>query len=232
MDAPPNHVTGPSHAKGSARDASRDAPLAGFGGATTGKIGMWVFLATDTMSFGGLLLAYAVLRTRSGSWPDPAARYDRTLAAALTFVLLISGVTMSAAVAAARQGKRSLARVLIALTALVGLAFLAGQLAEYHALVTVRHIGLTVDHAAATFILITTYHGLHVLVGVALLAVIACRREIWHEASHARPGAGNAHRRADTAGVLEVASLYWQFVDVVWIVIFTVLYLLPPVIRG
>ena len=232
MDAPPNHVTGPTRAKGSAGDASREATPAGFGGATTGKIGMWVFLATDTMSFGGLLLAYAVLRARSGSWPDPAARSDRASAAGLTFVLLISGATMSAAVAAARQGKRGLARVLIVLTALAGLAFLAGQAAEYHALVTVRHIGLTADHAAATFILITTYHGLHVLVGVVLLAVIASRREIWREPGRARPGAGNAHRQADTAGVLEVTSLYWQFVDVVWIVIFTVLYLLPSVIHG
>jgi len=159
-------------------------------------------------------------------------RTDRALAAVLTFVLLTSGATMSAAGAAARQGRRRLSRVLIALTALAGLAFLAGQAAEYHALVTIRHIGLTTDHAAGTFILITTYHGLHVLVGVVALAIIACRRQIWRAPADPRPRAGDAHRRVDVTGTLEVASLYWQFVDVVWIVIFTALYLIPPVIRG
>jgi cytochrome c oxidase subunit 3 len=226
MDAPSNHLADPS-------DATVGRPQqSGFGGATTGKIGLWVFLATDTMSFGSLLLAYAVLRARSVSWPDPATRTDRTLAAALTFVLLISGATMSAAVVAARQGRRGFARVLIVLTALAGLAFLAGQAAEYHALLTVRHIGLTADHASATFTLITTYHGLHVLVGVLLLAVIASKPGIWRDPNHVQDEVANAHPPADAAGILEVASLYWQFVDLVWIVIFTVLYLLPPVIHG
>lgn len=226
MSAPSNQLTGRTDSPGGR------AALSGFGTASTGKIGMWVFLATDAMGFGGLLLATAVLRTRSISWPDAGVRTDRALAAALTFVLLMSGATMSASVAAARQGRRRLSRVLIALTALAGLAFLAGQVTEYHALVTVRHIGLTTDHAAGTFMLITAYHGLHVLIGVVVLAVIACRRQIWPAPADARPRAGNAHRRVDITGLLEVASLYWQFVDVVWIVIFTALYLIPPVIRG
>lgn len=174
---------------------------------------MWVFLVTDAMGFAGLLLAYAILRVRAGSWPDPGERFDRSLAGALTFVLLFSGATMTAAVAAAREGKLGAARLLTALTALAGLAFVAGQVAEFHALSTARHLGLTADHAAALFYVITGYHGLHVLIGVVVLTVVASRR-------------------AMKVGVVEVVSLYWQFVDVLWIVIFAALYLLPPVARG
>jgi heme/copper-type cytochrome/quinol oxidase subunit 3 len=194
-------------------DANTVSRRRGFGGASAGKIGMWVFLATDAMGFGGLLLAYAVLRTRAGFWPDPAARFGSPLAGAMTFVLLFSGATMTAAVAAARDGKTGAARLLAALTAFAGLAFVAGQAMEFHALATTRHLGLTADHAAALFYVITGYHGLHVLVGVVVLVSIAVRR-------------------AATKGVIEVVSLYWQFVDLVWIVIFTALYLLPPVMRG
>lgn len=168
---------------------------------------------TDAMGFAGLLLAYAILRTRAGSWPDPAVRFDLSLAGAMTFVLLFSGATITAAVAAARDGKVGAARLLTALTALAGLAFVVGQAAEFYALSTARHLGLTADHASALFYVITGYHGLHVLVGVAVLLVVATRR-------------------AATVGVVEVVSLYWQFVDVVWIVIFAALYLLPPVVRG
>lgn len=182
-------------------------------GASVGRIGMWVFLATDVMGFAGLLLAYAMLRVRAGAWPDPATRFDRPLAAALTFILLFSGGTMTAAVAAAREGRERAARVLTALTAVCGFFFLAGQAIEFQALATTRHVGLTADHAAALFYVITAYHGLHVLVGVGLLATTSARA------------------RADGA-TLQVISLYWQFVDVVWLVIFTALYLLPPVLHG
>jgi cytochrome c oxidase subunit 3 len=196
-----------------------------------GKVGMLVFLATDAMGFGGLLIAYAVLRTRAASWPDPATRFDRPLAGALTFVLLLSGATITAAVTAAREGKRTTARALIALTALGGVAFVTGQAAEFHALARTRHLGLTADHAAALFYVITGYHSLHVLIGVLVLVGVTLR-------CFGAPPTGQTARidtvkdRSDAANILEVASLYWQFVDLVWIVIFTALYLLPPVMHG
>ena len=224
--APEKGTTNPARSNGSGGVAAFGARSSRAGSlGSVGKIGMWVFLATDAMGFAGLLWAYAVLRTRATSWPDPAARTDRALAAALTFTLLLSGATMTAAVAAARRGERRAARFLIALTAVAGLGFVAGQAAEFHALLTVRHVGLSADHAAATFYLITGYHGLHVLVGVVVLLVVGSRQDIW-----IAPGAGG--RRAPAAGILEVTSLYWQFVDVVWIVLFTVLYLLPRMSHG
>jgi heme/copper-type cytochrome/quinol oxidase subunit 3 len=192
---------------------------------------MWVFLGTDAMGFGGLLLAYAMLRARAPAWPDPAMRFDRSLAGALTFVLLFSGGTMSAAVAAMREGRVAAARVLMLVTALAGIAFTVGQGLEFHALATTRHLGLTADHAAALFYVITGYHGLHVLAGVLILAVVASRSSP-RAPSTAAAVPGGALDPRGRIGTLEVVSLYWQFVDLLWIVLFTALYLLPPVVRG
>lgn len=204
------------------------------GGGSLGKVGMWTFLATDAMGFGGLLLAYAVLRTRAPGWPDPALRHDRPLAGALTFVLLVSGATMSGAVAALRARNRPLARTLLALTVLCGAVFLAGQAAEFHDLATARDVGLGADLAASFFYVITGYHGLHVLVGLLVLAALGLRSGSIPAAGPAS-GTASAPEAEDVARAIrawDVASLYWQFVDAVWIVIFTALYLLPPMAPG
>ena len=174
-----------------------------------GRVGMWVFLATDAMGFAGLLLAQALLRARDASWPDPAVRFDRGLASALTLILLISGATMASAVAAVRAEHWAKARRLLVVTAVLGALFVAGQAHEFQALIG-RHVGLTTDHAAGLFFVIAGYHGLHVIVGVAILLAVALGRKV----------------------SIEVAALYWQFVDVAWIVIFTVIYLLPAASRG
>ena len=186
-------------------------------GMEPGKLGMVIFLATDVMGFGGLLLAYAVLRVRERVWPDPALRFDRMTASLLTFALLLSGASMGAALAAARAGRRATARRWLVATALLGLVFLAGQAAEFRALAVERHVGLTLDHAASLFYVIAGYHGLHVLVGGVMLGLLA---------------SGPARAERAGPGVLEVAALYWQFVDLIWIVIFTAIYLLPPGSRG
>jgi len=180
-----------------------------------GKVGMWVFLATDAMGFAGLLLAYALLRARAAAWPDPAVRFDRGLAGLLTLVLLVSGATMTSAIAAAKAERWALARRLLIVTGGLGLVFALGQLIEFRALVVARHVGLATDHAAGLFFVIAGYHGLHVIVGVALLLGFAL---------------GGRHSARNAS--IEAAALYWHFVDVAWIVIFTVLYLLPAVPRG
>jgi len=174
---------------------------------------MWVFLATDAMGFAGLLLAEALLRARDASWPDPGVRFDRGLAGVLTVALLVSSATMASAVAAARAERWRVARRLVLITAALGVAFVLGQLIEFRALLVDRHVGLATDHAAGLFFVIAGYHGLHVIIGVAVLLALGARN-------------------ARGASSIEVAALYWQFVDVAWIVIFTVLYLLPAVHRG
>jgi len=186
-----------------------------------GKLGVIIFLATDTMGFGGLFVAYADLRVRAETWPDPGLRFARGTAAFLTVVLLASGATMSAAREAARAGGGAACRRWLAATAALGLAFVAGQAFEFRALVVERHVGLTLDHAASLFYVIAGYHGLHVIVGILWLVGLASK------AASASPN-GRESRGVD----VEIASLYWQFVDLVWIVIFTLVYLLPVPARG
>src|SRR5450432_1654587 len=170
-----------------------------------GAAGMWTFLATDAMGFGALFIAYAMLRVRAESWPDPRARLALAPVAAMTFALLTSSLTMTLAARAARG--RARAGWLLATLAL-GLAFLVGELLEYrHFLAAAQPVGLSRDLFASTFYAITGYHGLHILAGAVCLSALLLRR---------------VEQRT-----LEVVALYWHFVDLAWMPIFTFLYLLP-----
>lgn len=170
-----------------------------------GAAGMWTFLATDAMGFGALFIAYAMLRVRAESWPDPRARLALAPVVAMTFALLTSSLTMTLAVRAGRG--RARAGWLLATLAL-GLAFLGGELLEYgHLLAAAPPMRLGSDLFASTFYALTGYHGLHVLAGVVCLSAVLL---------------GRAEQRT-----LEVVALYWHFVDLAWMPIFTFLYLLP-----
>jgi cytochrome c oxidase subunit 3 len=173
--------------------------------ARVGVAGMWTFLATDAMGFGGLFIAYAMLRVRAESWPDPRARLALAPVAAMTLALLTSSLTMTLAVRAGRGRARA---GWLAATLAFGLVFLVGELLEYRHLwtaATPTRVGS--DIFASTFYALTGYHGLHVLAGVVCLSVVSLRR---------------AGQRT-----LEVVALYWHFVDLAWMPIFTFLYLLP-----
>jgi heme/copper-type cytochrome/quinol oxidase subunit 3 len=167
---------------------------------------MWTFLATDAMGFGGLFFAYGVLRVRASAWPDPRAHLSLALVAAMTFALLASAFTMTQATRATAPRARL---AWLGATIGLGLAFLWGEIAEY------RHLASAADPVrlrggdlyGETFYALTGYHGLHVAAGVVGLLVLALR---------------GAQPRS-----LEVAALYWQFVDLAWMPIFTFVYLLP-----
>jgi cytochrome c oxidase subunit 3 len=206
--------------------ASREstAEPAVLGGARGGKIGMWVFLVTDGMGFGALLAAYAVLRARAAVWPEPSSRLSIPLAAAMTLALLTSSTTVMLALGAARAERRAAARAWLAVTIACGLAFLGGQAYEYHHLLTgPSRMGFSTDLFGSTFYALTGYHGLHVLAGVSYLGALLAR------GARTR----NARTRGSRTGplapeVLEVAALFWHFVDLAWVPIFTFVYLLPP----
>ena len=186
-------------------------------GATTrpsAKLGMWLFLVADAMSFAALLLAYGVLRLESRSWPAPGSRLGIPFTAGLTFLLICSSVTMVLAVAAAREKRKRALVAWLLLTMLGGLLFLGGQAHEYTLLIRDRGMGLGVDQMSSTFFVCTGFHGAHVLAGVILLGVVAGR---------AARGRYDGKARAD--GV-EVAGLFWHFVDLVWILVFTFVYLI------
>jgi cytochrome c oxidase subunit 3 len=179
-----------------------------------GKLGMWLFLAGDAMSFGGLIVGYGILRHASTQWPVPAEVLGINLTALMTFVLIISSVTMVLSLSAIQHGDRAKFNKFMGLTILGGLFFLGCQAYEWTHLIghTLPEHNLTFskDLFVTTFFVLTGFHGMHVTGGViynicVLLAVNRGR----YEAKH-----------------VEIAGLYWHFVDLVWILIFTFVYLL------
>jgi heme/copper-type cytochrome/quinol oxidase subunit 3 len=174
-----------------------------------GKIGMWMFLASDAMGFGGLLMAYAILRVRADQWPDAQERLAILQAAFMTAALVTSSFTITMALRAARAGRDTARLVWLAATIVLGISFLGGQALEYQHLVQGPNpMGLGTDLFASTFYAITGYHGLHVLAGVVMLVALLL-------ASRPRPR------------TLEVVTIFWHFVDLAWIPIFSFVYLLP-----
>ncbi|MGZ5958652.1 MAG: cytochrome c oxidase subunit 3 [Myxococcales bacterium] len=187
-----------------------------FGRASAGKIAMWIFLVSDGLSFAGLLLSYGILRGESAVWrhPDEPA-LGIAFTAGLTFLLICSSVTMVFAYEAALQGLKKRAALFLGLTALGGALFLLGQYSEYFGIL---HPGLTKEGLvfgqsayASTFYVITSFHGAHVLSGTLYILVTLAR---WM-------------RGRATAAQIELLGLFWHFVDLVWILVFTIVYLIP-----
>jgi cytochrome c oxidase subunit 3 len=201
------------HGHGGPAAWPRDAQ---YGTATPGKIGMWIFLLSDALSFGGLLLAYGILRGGSDVWHHPGEPHlGVNFTAGLTFLLICSSVTMVLAYAAAAEGRRSQASLFLALTALGGILFLVGQ---YHEYFGIWHPGLTKEGLvfgqsayASTFYVTTSFHGMHVFSGVLYILITLVR---------------NVRGRA-TANDIELLGLFWHFVDLIWILVFTFIYLIP-----
>ena len=188
-----------------------------FGSATNGKIGMWVFLSTDGLTFAGFLLGYGILRARNPEWPDPAHYLGIGLSALATFILICSSVTMVLAQAAGEEKDRKNLLRFLGLTVFGGLIFLGIQVYEYTHLV---HTGMIFwDFAkgppqfASTFYLVTGFHGFHVFSGVVYLM------SIFGRAVAGKYDDGNMNE-------VEIAGLFWHFVDLVWILVFTFIYLI------
>ena len=180
-----------------------------------GVLGMWIFLGTDAAGFGGLLIAYGALRARAAAWPDPHQRFSLALAAAMTFALLASSLTMSLAVSGAQRGSRRAALGWLGTTVLAALAFLGGAAIEYsHLLSAAPAVGLTTDLSASVFYVITGFHGAHVVAGLIYLGALLV---------------SGTRRPRLSPGTWEVAALFWHFVDFAWVAIFFALYLLPTV---
>jgi len=176
-----------------------------------GKFAIWLFLATEVMFFSGLIGAYIVLRSASNSWPDPQERLAVDITAFNTFLLITSSWTMVKAVFAAKAGDKGKLLAWLALTILIGSSFVSIQVYEYIQLI---HEGAIpkVDIFWSTFYAMTGFHGTHVVVGVIWLLTV------WFKAL------GGAYTAKNNLGV-ELAGLYWHFVDLVWVLLFTIVYL-------
>ncbi|MEZ5363683.1 MAG: cytochrome c oxidase subunit 3 [Bryobacterales bacterium] len=178
------------------------------------KLGMWLFLISDALTFATLLVCYSYLRI-ANDWPHPFTFSPGILFSTLmTLVLLSSSLTMVFGVAAAQAGDRKKAAKWVWMTALGGVIFVALHLTEWNHLI---HEGVTpfsnpwgAPLFGGTFYLITGLHMTHVAIGVVYLSVIATRFS-----------AGKY-----TAEDVEVSGLYWHFVDLVWMFVFPLIYLL------
>jgi heme/copper-type cytochrome/quinol oxidase subunit 3 len=178
-----------------------------------GKLGMWIFLAADAMSFGGLLAGYGALRYGDPTWPHPATVLGIQLTAFMTFLLICSSVTMVEALASIRHGNQAGLRKFLLLTILGGICFLSLQAYEWNKLIFHEGQSISKDNFGATFFILTGFHGCHVFGGVVYLTCILVR---------ALQGAYSAEHHNS----VEIVALYWHFVDLIWILVFTFVYLL------
>lgn len=175
------------------------------------KLLMWVFLASDCMFFGSLIGTYLAYHNRSIVGPYPTDVFDIPLTTVSSFVLLLSSFLMVLALHALRQDDIPKFRLWTVGVALFGCIFLGFQVYEF---VHFVNAGLSIHQNlfGTTFFILTGTHGIHVSVGVLWLLALVI-------ASYKRPTSSK------DAVYLEIAGLYWHFVDIVWIVIFTVVYL-------
>lgn len=179
----------------------------------SGKLGMWVFLAGDAMTFGAGIAAYGALRWYNVNWPNPADWLGITLTAVMTFILICSSLTMVEALSGVQAGNMKKMRGFLALTVIGGLVFLGCQASEWHHLIVGEQLSIKTSLFSATFFILTGFHGCHVFGGVCYLSTILLR-SFGKEASFRE------------TKLVEVAGLYWHFVDLVWILIFTFVYLI------
>jgi heme/copper-type cytochrome/quinol oxidase subunit 3 len=175
------------------------------------KLMMWIFLASDTMFFGTLIGTYLVYKGRSLVGPYPIEVLDIPLTTVSTFVLLMSSFLMVLALHSLRQDDTAKFRLWTFGVAFFGAIFLGFQVYEFAHFVD---LGLTIggNLFGTTFYVLTGTHGVHVTIGVIWLLSILVH-------SYVKPWTSKDEV------YLEVAGLYWHFVDIVWIVIFTVIYL-------
>jgi cytochrome c oxidase subunit 3/cytochrome o ubiquinol oxidase subunit 3 len=182
-------------------------------GLSNNKLAMWLFLGSECLLFGGLISTYMLYRGRTQSGPRPETVYDIPFTSVSSFVLLMSSLTMVLAVSAAHKGDTRRTRLWLTTTALLGATFVGGQVYEFTAFYR-EGLGFTTNLFGSSFYTLTGFHGAHVTVGIIMLlslVFITLRGEI----SGAK------------AEVVELIGLYWHFVDIVWIVIFTLVYLIP-----
>ncbi len=177
------------------------------------KLLMWLFLGSDCFFFGSLIATYQAYRGQSLVGPHPHEVFNIPYTSISAFVLLMSSLTMALAVNSIRLGNLPATRLWLLLTAMLGSIFVGGQVFEF---TTFVHKGLTleVNLFGTTFYVLTGFHGTHVTVGIIILLSLLFASLL-------------GKLGPEQALTVEVAGLYWHFVDIVWVVIFTVVYLLP-----
>ncbi|MDP6533393.1 MAG: cytochrome c oxidase subunit 3 [Candidatus Marinimicrobia bacterium] len=199
-----------------------------FGDATTGKLGMWLFLVMDALTFGAILIGGIALRAASDGWPVAGTILNIPLTAFNTFLLICTSFTMVMALQGLREGSQKRFIRYLQFTIIGGMVFLGIQIYEYYHFISgSSKLGLALASGGfisnqflpstgmygAVFYTTTSFHGLHVLSGVIYLSVIM------FQGMKGMYSAENYDR-------VEIAALFWHFVDLIWILVFTIIYLL------
>jgi heme/copper-type cytochrome/quinol oxidase subunit 3 len=183
-------------------------------GVTNSKLGIWLFIASEVMLFGALFSTYIILRAGSANWPHGSSVLNVDLAAANTIILITSSVTMIMSWASLVMKKFNQYRFFMALTILLALAFLGIKSIEYAHKFENHHFPST-DNFYGIYFTLTGLHGLHVIGGIVVNSYLLFRgSRLWKT------------NPDQFTGRVECAGLYWHFVDLVWIFLFPVLYLL------
>jgi heme/copper-type cytochrome/quinol oxidase subunit 3 len=163
--------------------------------------------------FGSMISTYLLYRSKPAGGPTPGEIYDIPYTSVSSFVLLMSSLTMVLALAAIQRGNHRALRIWLLATAFLGMTFIGGQIYEF---TTFYDEGLSLAQSpfGSSFFMLTGFHGAHVTVGILMLLGLV-----------GLSLAGRIQQRE--ARKVEMIGLYWHFVDIVWIVIFTVVYLIP-----
>jgi cytochrome c oxidase subunit 3 len=179
----------------------------------TAKLGIWCFLATEVLLFGGLFTAYTVFRIANPEmFHTEYLKLNRLFGAVNTVVLICSSLTVALGIAAIRQGRQRMLKVCLVLTLLLAAAFLGVKYAEYAEHIAVGELPGT-NNFFSLYYMMTGLHAIHVFAGMAALAsmlAMACRGKF----------------SAEYHNPVEITGLYWHFVDLVWIYLFPMLYLI------
>ena len=181
-----------------------------------GKMAMWMFLASEVMFFTGLIGSYIVLRAGQDTWGDPTSEaYPLAigLTAANTFLLICSSVTFVWGLQHYQMNNKTKGTIGMALTTFFGAVFVGVQVFEYYELISHRQMLPSGDIMSGCFYAMTSFHGLHVLLGVVALAVLTIL-------------GAKGKFGADNYAWVEFTGLYWHFIDLVWVFVFTFFYLI------
>ncbi len=192
-------------------------------GVSNEKVAMWAFLGSECLLFGALIATYLVYKGRSVNGPYPTDTvidgekvkgiFDIPFTSVSSFVLLMSSLTMVLAHSAIQRGDHRRLRLWLSSTALLGSTFIAGQIYEFTFFVK-EGLNLSKNLFGSSFFVLTGFHGAHVTIGILMLMSLV---------NLSRKGKISQSKHE----VVEIVGLYWHFVDIVWIVIFTVVYLIP-----
>ncbi len=193
-------------------------------GVSNTKLAMWLFLGSECLLFGGLITTYLLYKNRPGTiaLQDTVAGHaqqarvnisdlwDIPFTSVSSFVLLASSLTMVFAVLAAARRDNPRLRLWLSTTALLGMVFVGGQVYEFSIFLK-EGMGFTTNVSSSAFFTLTGFHGIHVTLGILMLLSLV---------------ALTFRSRGLRAEAVEIIGLYWHFVDIVWIVIFTIVYLI------